>query len=63
MFIDTKEIQRIGGVQNGRNPDIAHALRILELNDLLIPCNEGDRCKCGGDTTEVRAACSNFVKL
>lgn len=63
MFIDMKEIERIGGVRNGHNRDIAHALRILSDNDLLIQCKEGDRCKCGGDTPEVRATCSNFVKL
>ena len=34
MFIDTKEIERIGG--RALNPDIAVALRILELNGLII---------------------------
>lgn len=34
MFINMKEIERIGG--RDRNPDIAVALRILELNGLVI---------------------------
>lgn len=34
MFIDTNEIERIGGRE--KNPDIAVALRILELNGLII---------------------------
>lgn len=25
-------------------------------------CKEGDRCVCGGDTPEVRATCSNWIK-
>lgn len=33
MFIDMPEIERLGGRE--RNPDIAHALRILELNGLV----------------------------
>lgn len=34
MFINMKEIERIGGRE--KNPDIAVALRILELNGLVI---------------------------
>ena len=33
MKIDMKEIERIGGRE--KNPDIAAALRILELNELV----------------------------
>jgi hypothetical protein len=33
--VDMTEIERIGGVKNGHNPDIAYALHILELNDLI----------------------------
>lgn len=35
MQIDMKEIERIGGVQFGKNRDIAHALRILDDSGLL----------------------------
>lgn len=34
MFINTKEIERLGGRE--RNADIHTALRILELNGLII---------------------------
>lgn len=37
MLINMKEIERIGGVKGGHNPDITHALHILELNELLLP--------------------------
>lgn len=35
MQIDIKEIERIGG--RGKNHDIDRALRILELNQLILP--------------------------
>lgn len=34
-IVNLREIERIGGVVLGHNPDIAHALRILETNDLI----------------------------
>jgi hypothetical protein len=34
-IVNLREIERIGGVARGHNPDIAHALRILETNDLI----------------------------
>jgi hypothetical protein len=34
-IVNLREIERIGGVSHGHNPDIAHALRILELNNLI----------------------------
>lgn len=34
MYINMKEIERVGGRE--KNPDIALALRILELNGLII---------------------------
>jgi len=34
-IVNLREIERIGGVGVGHNPDIAHALRVLELNDLI----------------------------
>jgi hypothetical protein len=34
-IVNLREIERIGGVALGNNPDIAHALRILETNDLI----------------------------
>lgn len=34
-IVNLREIERIGGVAHGHNPDIAQALRILETNDLI----------------------------
>jgi len=34
-IVNLREIERIGGVAMGHNPDIAHALRILETNGLI----------------------------
>lgn len=34
-IVNLREIERIGGIAHGHNPDIAHALRILETNDLI----------------------------
>lgn len=40
-IINLREIERIGGIAHGHNPDIAHALRILEINDLIEYGNLG----------------------
>lgn len=34
MHINSRELERIGGV--ARNPDIAHAMRLLELSGVLV---------------------------
>lgn len=56
MKIDMEEIERIGGIKNGHNPDIATAIRILELNGLLLDddskpetCNPCDDPRCDGN--------------
>jgi hypothetical protein len=33
--INLGEIERVGGIKGGHNPDIAHAIRILETNGLI----------------------------
>ncbi|MGH7935715.1 MAG: hypothetical protein ACREF8_01740 [Chthoniobacterales bacterium] len=43
MRIDMQEIEKIGGVTNGKNRDIAHALYILALNSFLLPDTETEK--------------------
>ena len=40
-IVNLREIERIGGIAHGHNPDIAYALRILETNGLIEYGNVG----------------------
>lgn len=46
MQINADEIERLGG--RSKNPDIDAALRLLELNSLLVP--ESECCQQGGES-------------
>ena len=61
MFIDMHEIEKLGGLE--KNPDLRAAIRLLDLSDVLIKCDQGDHCVCRGDTEQVRQGCAHFVHL
>lgn len=61
MFIDRHELERIGGVE--KNPDIRAALKLLALSGVLIQCDQGEHCVCGGDTERVRQGCAHYISI